>query len=37
MRDIFCLDIEKMEWSLIFQSKHKDSEPEDRSNLAMVS
>lgn len=36
LRNIHCLDLDKMEWSTVFQSKDSKDEPEGRSNLSMV-
>lgn len=37
MRNIYCLDLDKMDWSTVFEIKDSKDEPEGRSNLAMVS
>lgn len=36
MKDIYCLDLEKMEWSTVYEGKNSNDDPEGRSNLAMV-
>lgn len=35
LRNIYCLDLEKMEWSTVFESNSKE-EPDGRSNLALA-
>lgn len=35
MHNIYCLELEKYEWSLVYESKDK-NEPEPRSNFSMV-
>lgn len=36
MRNVYCLDLEKMDWATVYESKGSGLEPEGRSNLAMV-
>ena len=36
MTSIYCLDVDKFEWSTVHQGKSPKDEPEGRSNLAMV-
>ena len=36
MKNIYCLDLEKFEWELLYDSKCSKDEPEARSNFNMV-
>ena len=37
LSNIYCLDLEKYEWELIYEAKGSGQEPEPRSNFSMVS
>ncbi len=36
MNNIYCLDLEKFNWELIYEGKQSANEPEPRSNFSMV-